>query len=87
VREAVKAVSVAGGQGVKACGCLSGNCNGGKCECFNNIVPCNSRCHKGNSNPNCTRKHIETEEPQATSSGSKNGKSVFKNSGKNIKQK
>jgi len=36
VREAVKAVSVAGGQGVKACGCLSGNCNGGKCVCFNN---------------------------------------------------
>jgi hypothetical protein len=57
VREAVKAVSIAGGQGVKACGCISGNCNIGKCVCFNNKVPCNSRCHKGNPNPNCLRKH------------------------------
>jgi hypothetical protein len=35
VREAVKAVSIAGGQGVKACGCISGNCNIGKCVCLN----------------------------------------------------
>ncbi len=51
VREAVKAISIAGGQGVKACGCISGNYNIGKCVCFNSKVPCNSRCHKGNQNP------------------------------------
>ena len=56
VREAVRAVSIAHGQGVKACGCVSGKCNGGKCGCFNSKVPCNSRCHKGNLNPNCCNK-------------------------------
>jgi len=62
VREAVKAVSISGGQGVKACNCSSGNCNGGKCGCFLNKIPCNSRCHKGNPNPNCLRpsKVVET---------------------------
>jgi hypothetical protein len=88
VREAVKAVSIAGGQGVKACGCTSGNCNVGKCVCFNNKVPCNSRCHKGNPNPNCLRKHEpELPESQATTSNinmlirnvnNVNKKSIFK---------
>ena len=87
VREAVKAVSIAGGQGVKACGCTSGNCNIGKCVCFNNKVPCNSRCHKGNPNPNCLRKHEpELPESQATTSKAVNKKSIFKNDGKSIKK-
>ena len=81
VREAVKAVSIAGGQGVQACNCGVDNCNGGKCGCFISKIPCNSRCHKGQPNPNCLRPNkaivpVDESEPITT------GKQVSKN--KNI---
>jgi hypothetical protein len=58
VREAVKFGSVAGGQGYKACNCKTGKCGKGtRCSCFKNGTKCNSRCHQGNDNKNCTMKH------------------------------
>lgn len=57
VREAIKFVSIAGGQGYKACNCKTGKCGKGtKCTCFRDGVKCNSRCHKGENNKNCTNK-------------------------------
>ena len=60
IREAVKFVSIAHGQGVKACNCLKGTCGKGtKCSCFNNEsgrLKCNSKCHKGQVNAKCTNK-------------------------------
>ena len=57
VREAIKFVSIANGQGYKACNCLTGKCGKGtRCSCFKDGVRCNSRCHKGTNNPNCTMK-------------------------------
>ena len=57
VREAVKCVSIAGGQGFKACNCVTGKCGKGtKCNCYRDGVKCNSRCHKGQYNKNCTMK-------------------------------
>jgi hypothetical protein len=58
VREAVKFGSVAGGQGFKACNCKTGTCGKGtRCSCFKNGIKCNSRCHNGNDNKNCTMKN------------------------------
>ena len=57
VREAVRHASIATGQGFKACNCLSRKCcKGTKCSCYRDGVKCNSRCHKGNENKNCTMK-------------------------------
>ena len=33
VRQAVSAISIAGGQAVKKCNCRNGKCNGGQCGC------------------------------------------------------
>ena len=35
------------------CSCLSKDCK--KCICKDNLY-CNSKCHKGKNNPNCTKK-------------------------------
>ncbi len=45
-----------GGQGFKMCRCVDGKCNGGRCGCHRDNRKCNSKCHGGNANPNCTRK-------------------------------
>ena len=52
VRQAISTISIAGGQGVKKCSCKSGDCS--KCSCKDN-GQCNSKCHGGKPNPNCTR--------------------------------
>jgi hypothetical protein len=57
LREAIKSVSIAHGQGFKACNCVSGTCGKGtRCSCFKDGIKCNSRCHKGKDNPKCTMK-------------------------------
>ena len=56
VRQAVSTISIAGGQGFKMCRCVDGKCNGGRCGCHRDNRKCNSKCHGGNANPNCTRK-------------------------------
>ena len=90
VREAVKGVSIAGGQGVKKCLCAKGDCSGkkGKCSCASSNVPCNSRCHGGNPNPKCTRPHtpLEATSSQTTSSAATTSKSIFTNNGKKNKK-
>ena len=53
LREAIRLLSVAHGQGVLKCNCKTGNCKSGKCSCFNHKQKCNSRCHGGNLNENC----------------------------------
>ena len=53
LREAVKAVSIAHGQGVLKCNCEQGSCVNGKCTCKKANQKCNSRCHGGNVNENC----------------------------------
>jgi len=55
VREAIRFLSVAHGQGVLKCGCLTGACSGGRCSCAKAEQKCNSRCHGGNPNPKCCR--------------------------------
>ena len=50
-------VSIANGQGFKACNCVTGTCRKDtRCTCFKSGLKCNSRCHKGGNNPNCTMK-------------------------------
>ena len=56
VRQAITAISIAGGQGMKKCNCKTGKCNGGRCGCNSEGRKCNSKCHGGQANPNCTRK-------------------------------
>ena len=48
VREAVKLLSVGGGQGMLKCNC-SGQCDSNRCSCKKNNLICNSRCHGGNT--------------------------------------
>jgi hypothetical protein len=47
VREAVKALSIGGGQGVFKCNCTK-KCLTNLCKCKSNGVFCNSRCHGSN---------------------------------------
>ena len=48
-RECVRVTSVVGGQGHLHCKC-TGSCDqGSRCACRKAGVPCNPRCHKGNS--------------------------------------
>ena len=54
-REAVKDISVIGGQGVCRCDCRT-TCSDKKCLCKKSGVPCNSRCHTKNLNNNCCNK-------------------------------
>jgi hypothetical protein len=55
-------VSIANGQGFKACNCVTGTCGKGtRCTFFKSGLQCNSRCHKGGNNPNCTMKKDITE--------------------------
>ena len=54
VREAIRVVSVGSGQGVLKCSCKAGKCT--NCSCFKAEQKCNSRCHKGNPNINCSNK-------------------------------
>ena len=49
IREAVKELSVGGGQGMTKCNC-TGKCYNGRCSCKKANLLCNSRCHGGNSN-------------------------------------
>ncbi|RNA35075.1 KRAB-A domain-containing 2-like [Brachionus plicatilis] len=49
VREAVKELSIGGGQGILKCNCTAG-CLTNRCTCKKAGVLCNSRCHGGNSN-------------------------------------
>lgn len=57
LREAIRSVSIDNGQGFKACNCVTGTCGKGtRCTCFKSGLKCNSRCHKGGNNPNCTMK-------------------------------
>ncbi|RNA33820.1 KRAB-A domain-containing 2-like [Brachionus plicatilis] len=49
VREAVKELSIGGGQGILKCNCTAG-CLTNRCTCKKSGVLCNSRCHGGNSN-------------------------------------
>jgi hypothetical protein len=56
VRQAITAISIAGGQGMKKCNCRTGKCNGGRCGCNSEGRKCNSKCHGGQPNPNCIRK-------------------------------
>jgi hypothetical protein len=47
-REAIKAMSIGGGQGLSKCNC-NGKCNTKVCSCKKNGLFCNSRCHGGNN--------------------------------------
>lgn len=51
VREAIRLLSVGHGQGVLKCNC-TGKC--ANCNCVKAKQLCNSRCHKGKTNANCT---------------------------------
>lgn len=51
--------SLGGGQGFLKCNC-TGKCDK-NCSCNKRGVFCNSRCHKGNENKQCTRKYNEQE--------------------------
>jgi hypothetical protein len=48
VREAVRELSIGGGQGFIKCNCTR-NCQSNVCKCKKNNVLCNSRCHAGNN--------------------------------------
>jgi hypothetical protein len=54
LREISRLHSVCGGQGFQKCNCL-GKCER-NCSCKKNNVLCNSKCHRGEHNSNCTRK-------------------------------
>jgi hypothetical protein len=54
VREALRKVSMLGGQGAAKCGC-AGKCNTKSCSCYKKGLKCNSRCHAGNTKC-CTNK-------------------------------
>jgi hypothetical protein len=65
VREAIKIVSISNGQGYKQCNCKTGKCGqGSKCNCYKDGVKCNSRCHKGENNKNCTNKTDRTKKKE-----------------------
>ncbi len=44
IREALRAISMLGGQGFFFCNC-KGNCNKNGCKCRKNGRQCNSKCH------------------------------------------
>jgi hypothetical protein len=48
LREAIRSLSIANGQGFIVCNCVTGTCGKGtRCTCFKSGLKCNSRCHKG----------------------------------------
>ena len=49
IRQAVKELSVGGGQGFLKCNC-TGGCLTNRCSCKKAGLLCNSRCHKANGN-------------------------------------
>ena len=49
MREAARAASFTGGQGMVKCQCVRGTCLTNKCHCYKNNRQCNSRCHPRNS--------------------------------------
>lgn len=48
LREALRAISVMGGQGFFFCNC-KGNCDKNSCKCKKNGRQCNSKCHPSNT--------------------------------------
>ncbi|CAF0710231.1 unnamed protein product [Brachionus calyciflorus] len=49
VRQAVREISIGGGQGMSKCNC-TGGCLTNRCSCKKSGLLCNSRCHGANSN-------------------------------------